>query len=88
MGNAAFEQVWQKIAGMQGEVFQTSKGIPFRYRFHKTYVVVSSGSQSVPRTYFEKIFRRIQEGTVEKAPVLQGQTFILGILTDQRLQGP
>ena len=87
MGSAAFDLVWQKIAAMEGELFRTSKGVAFTYRFHKTYVVVSAGNQSVPRTYFEKILRRIEQGSAESAPALQGQTFMLAILTDPRLPG-
>ena len=86
MGLPAFEPVWQKIAALEGESFQSAGGVAFTYRFRKTYVVVSSGSQSVPRTFFDKIFRRLHEGTVNTAPSLQGQTFILGILTDPRLR--
>ena len=86
MGNPAFESVWHRIAAAEGQTFRSSKGMAFTYRFGKTYVVVSSGNQSLPRTFFEKIFRRLQEGTVETSPPLQGQTFILGILTDPRLR--
>lgn len=84
MGDAAFDLVWQKIAGMEGAAFQTEKGVAFTYRFHKTYVVVSSGNQSIPRTYFEKIFHRLEQGTVDRSPSLQGQSFILAILRDPR----
>jgi hypothetical protein len=86
MGGFAFDLVWQKVAQLEGSSFQTTKGISFTYRFQKTYVVVSSGSQSVPRTFFQKILQRLAEGTVESSPALQGQTFILAILTDPRLR--
>lgn len=82
---SAFEAVWQKIAAMEGEVFHTPNGVPFTYTFHRTYLVVSVGRQSVPRTYCEKIARRIEEGIVDRSPALQGQTFLLGILTDRRI---
>ena len=86
MDGLAFQVVWQKIAALEGATFQTTKGTAFTYRFHKTYVVVSSGNQSIPRTYFEKLFRRLQEGAVEGSPSLQGQSFILAILADERLR--
>ena len=86
MGNPAFESVWQKVAALEGEPFRSSKGVEFTYRFGRTYVVVSAGSQSIPRTFFEKIFQRLGDGAVETSPALQGQTFILGILEDPRVQ--
>ncbi len=86
MRDLAFDLVWQKVRELEGAEFTTRKGIRFTYRFHKTYIVVSSGSQSVPRTFFQKILDRIRQGTAETAPALQGQIFILAILTDPRVQ--
>lgn len=86
MRDPAFDLVWQKVAELEGMVFHTCRGVSFTYRFHKTYIVVSSGNQSVPRTFFQKIFDRVRQGTVASAPALQGQTFILAVLTDPRLK--
>lgn len=86
MRDPAFDLVWQKVGQLEGAVFETSKGASFTYSFHKTYVVVSSGSQSVPKTFFEKIFQRLREGSVESSPALQGQIFILAILTNSQVQ--
>lgn len=86
MQDAAFDSVWQKVAGLEGATFHTSKGVSFAYRFHKTYVVVSAGQQSIPKTFFQKIFRRLAEGTAGSAPALQGQIYILAILNDERLR--
>jgi hypothetical protein len=85
MGPASFESTWQKIASCEGESFRSSQGVEFSYRFNRTYVVVSAGNQSIPRTFFEKIFHRLASGTVETSPPLHGQTFILGILSDPRV---
>ncbi len=85
MRDPAFDLVWQKVAELEGATFQSPRG-GFTYRFHKTYVVVSAGDQSVPRTFFEKIFQRMAEGSVESSPALQGQSFILAILTDERVR--
>ena len=87
MRDPTFDLVWQKVAELEGNQFHTSKRIPFTYRFQKTYVVVSSGNQSIPRTFFQKIFERVRQATVESSPALQGQSFILGILTDPRVHG-
>ena len=85
MADAAFQQVWQRIEALQGAVFRTTRGAEFTYRFCKTYVVVSSGSLSVPRTFFQKMFERRRDGTVETSPSLQGQTYMLAILADPRV---
>ena len=86
MSPAGFESVWQKVGTLEGQTFRSSKGVEFTYRFTRTYLVVSAGNQSIPRTFFEKIHRRLEDGTVETQPSLQGQTFMLGILTDPRVQ--
>ena len=86
MRDPAFDSVWQKVAQLEGAGFRTSKGAEFTYRFGKTYVVVSAGQQSIPKTFFEKIFQRLKEGTAESAPALQGQVYVLGILRDPRMQ--
>ena len=86
MRDPAFDLVWQKVAELEGTPFLSSRGAGFTYRFHKTYIVVSAGNQSVPRTFFEKIFQRLAEGTVESSPALQGQSFILAILADDRVR--
>ena len=87
MARHGFTETWQKIAGLEGESFVTVRGEPFTYRFSKTYLVVSPGRRSIPRTFFEKVFRRLAEGAAASAPSLEGQTFILAILTDPRLDG-
>lgn len=82
-----FRDVWQKVGELEGQTFHTDRGEEFSYRFRKTYVVVSLGDVSVPRTNFEKVFRRIERG--ESGTPVQGQRFILavfssvGIATDQ-----
>jgi hypothetical protein len=86
MADEAFQQVWQKVAALEGSQFRTAPGAVFTYRFHKTYVVVSSGNLSVPRTFFQKIFQRMQENAPGNAPPLQGQTYIQAILADPRVR--
>jgi len=86
--DAVFALVWQKIAALEGAEFRSANGVPFTYTFHKTYVVSSAGRQSIPRTYFEKVFERLRQGAAEGAPALQGQSFILGILRDPRVLHP
>ena len=42
---------------MEGKAFSTERGDSFTYRYRKTYIVVSGGNQSIPRTNFEKVWR-------------------------------
>ena len=74
-----FLELWQKIGELEGQTFRTDRGEEFSYRFRKTYVVVSIGDVSIPRTNFEKVFGRGQPGESGATPV-QGQRFITAII--------
>jgi hypothetical protein len=67
-----FKQAWRRVAELEGAELATDHGRTFRYRFHKTFVVVEPGGHSIPRTNFEKVHR----GAVQ--PV-QGQRYIRAI---------
>jgi len=75
-----FREVWQRIGELEGQTFRTDRGEEFCYRFRKTYVVVSLGGVSVPRTNFEKVLKRRQQGDESGATPVQGQRFISAIL--------
>jgi hypothetical protein len=75
-----FRDVWQKVGEFEGQTFRTDRGEEFSYRYRKTYVVVSAGDVSVPRTNFEKVFKRIEQGEAGGTPI-QGQRFITPILS-------
>jgi hypothetical protein len=75
-----FREVWQRIGELEGQTFRTDRGEEFSYRFRKTYVVVSLGEVSVPRTNFEKVFKRIEPSGDTIATPVQGQRFIMAIL--------
>ncbi len=74
-----FRDVWQKVGELEGQTFRTERGEEFSYHYRKTYVVVSLGDVSVPRTNFEKVFRRIAGG--ETGTPIQGQRFVLAIFS-------
>lgn len=84
--NGGFRAAWERIAALEGETFEAG-GQPFRYRFRKTFAVIEPGGQSIPRTHFEKVFRRIESGEIETAPAVQGQKYILQIYRDPRFNG-
>jgi hypothetical protein len=73
-----FRDVWEKVGELEGQTFRTDRGEEFSYRFRKTYVVVSLGGVSVPRTNFEKVFRRSEQGHAGGTSV-QGERFIMAI---------
>jgi hypothetical protein len=74
-----FRAAWQRIGELEGQSFHTDRGEEFSYRFRKTYVVVSLGDVSIPRTNFEKVFRRSQQQDETSATPVQGQRFITAI---------
>jgi hypothetical protein len=74
-----FRDVWQRVGALEGRTFLTDRGEEFSYRFRKTYVVVSLGDVSIPRTNFEKVFRRLQQKEQPATTAVQGQRFILAI---------
>ena len=75
-----FRQAWQRVGELAGETFHTSGGESFTYRFRKTYIVVSPGQHSIPRTNFEKVFRAMERDAMDGLPPVQGQKFIAAIL--------
>jgi hypothetical protein len=81
-----FRDAWARIEDLAGNTFRTERGEEFSYRFQKTYVVVSHGKQSIPRTNFEKVFKRRQQEGVERGPAVQGQKYIIAIFDDERFQ--
>jgi len=81
-----FREVWERVGTLAGETFEAG-GQPFQYHFRKTFVVIDPGGQSIPRTHFEKVFKRIKSGEIETAPAVQGQKNILAIYGDGRFAG-
>lgn len=79
-----FPSLWARIGDLEGQTFEAG-GQPFRYRFRKTFVVIEPGSQSIPRTHFEKVFKRIRSVELDTAPAVQGQKYILAIYRDSRI---
>lgn len=80
-----FRAVWDLVSEAEGLEFAGARGEVFTYRFKKTYVVTDPGAQSIPRTNFEKVYRRMQSGE-KQTPAVQGQARILAILEDLRIE--
>lgn len=74
-----FRAIWSAVGDAEGRTFEGANGGPFRYRFKRTYIVTEPGGQSIPRTNFEKVFRRKAAGLDQK-PAVQGQLQILAVL--------
>lgn len=77
-----FRTAWERVDALAGEAFLDPGGRKFRYRFKKTFIVVEPGELSIPRTNFEKIFKR-RTGAPDGPPV-QGGRFIEAIYDDPR----
>jgi hypothetical protein len=72
-----FRQAWDRVAALEGRTFRTDHGQEFSYRFKRTFVVVSPGEHSIPRTNFEKVYKQSPK------PV-QGRRHIEAIFSDER----
>jgi len=82
----AFRNVWEQVGSMEGKEFSTERGDPFTYRYRKTYIVVSGGQQSIPRTNFEKLWRYRRQNESGAFVSVQGEKFIEAILSDPCLK--
>jgi len=78
-----FREAWERVAALEGETFRTARGAEFSYRFKRTFIVAEPGKQSVPRTNFEKVFRR-RNGLDANAKSVQGQVLIEAVYDDER----
>ena len=75
-----FREAWGRVGLLEGRTFTTDRDQTFTYRFRKTYVLVEPGGHSIPRTNFEKVFRR--RGGEEAGPAVQGQRYIQAVFAD------
>ena len=75
-----FRNVWDRVAALEGETFATDRGQSFSYRFKRTFVVVTPGEQSIPRTNFEKVH-------LGRLQTVQGERYIRAIYADARFAG-
>ena len=83
-----FWNIWEQVGSMEGKAFSTECGDSFTYRYRKTYIVVSGGKQSIPRTNFEKVWRFRRQNDARAVVPVQGVKFIEAILSDPGLRGP
>ncbi len=81
-----FREAWDRIAALEGGRFHTDRGLEFSYRFKRTFVVVSPGEQSIPRTNFEKVFKRRASPSAVPRPAVQGQRYIEALYADPRFE--
>lgn len=85
---ADFRAAWTQIERLAGETFQDDAGREFRYRFQRTYIVVDPGGLSIPRTNFEKIFKRRAGDAPADGPTVQGERYIRALYDDPRFEEP
>lgn len=78
-----FREAWGRVGALEGETFRLESGAEFRYRFKRTYIVVEPGAVSVPRTSFEKVFKKQSDGDVRVSSV-QGERYIAAVYADPR----
>ena len=78
-----FREAWARVGALENETFRLETGAEFSFRFKRTYVVVSPGDVSIPRTSFEKVFRRQSSAEASSTPV-QGERYVAAVYADSR----
>ncbi len=62
-----FRQAWRTVGELAGEPLTDELGHSFQFVFKRTFVVISPGGASIPRTNFEKIFKNPAGASVQGA---------------------
>lgn len=83
-----FRQAWTRVEALAGETFRDDAGREFRYAFKRTFIVVDPGAHSIPRTNFEKIFKRRAGDAPAEGPAVQGKRYIEALYDDPRFGAP
>jgi len=81
-----FRAAWRRVEELAGETFRTDRDQEFRYRFKRTFIVVEPGDLSIPRTNFEKVFKRDRGDAPADGPAVQGQRYIRAVYDDPRFR--
>lgn len=78
--------IWGNICEHEGETFFTvAKKAPYTYVVKENYILVKNDfRRRIPKSYFEKALE-IENPTPSKIN-LRGQSYICGIITDERIK--
>ena len=83
-------EVWDRVVALEGAVFRTKRGLPFRYRRDGTNIVVEERQgASIPRAHIELAWSERPLHSVSDVPEsCWGRSYIYGILADDRIAPP
>jgi hypothetical protein len=87
MSKPAFSVVWDRIAGFEGQPFETKTGLPFTYEIRGESLVSSRANQMLPKSHFERAYQKAPfDGPGDITNELRGPAYIWAILHDQRIR--
>lgn len=84
-GKSDFELVWDNITNLQGHIFKTVRGLPFKYRIVGNAVVPDRTDYPLAKKQFEEAFTRMPLSKPVELQDLRGPSYIFAILTDNRI---
>jgi hypothetical protein len=81
-----FAEVWQRIVDLEGETFNTIRGLPFEYVIDKDALIPSRTDYRLSRGNFEKAFARVPIAQPrEISNDVRGPSYVWAILHDARV---
>jgi len=82
---ASFDEVWQRIVTLRGEIFYQKRGQPFTYAVSGNSLKPSTTNRQLPRSHFARAFARAPLDGPGQLQDLQGPSYLFAILTDRRV---
>jgi hypothetical protein len=83
---SGFENVWSAITQLQGEPFSQKMGRRFYYSVSGSVLRPTTTSRNLPRSQFERAYRRLPVSGPSDLQDLQGPSYLFAILTDSRVR--
>ena len=83
--------VWRRVSKLQGETFQTARGLPFTYEVEKTGIWFFRNGKRVnrklTRAQFDVALSRCPLTRTTEIKDLMGSTYLFAVLKDGRIRG-
>jgi hypothetical protein len=83
---ATFEEVWNRIVALQGEIFHTKTGLKFTYKIEGDGFCPSRTEYRIDKSDFEKACEMVPiEGPGTINNLVRGPAYIWAVLHDKRV---
>ena len=87
MSNLSFELVWERIKSLEGEKFETKRGLPFTFEFLGDSFMPSRTKYTIGKGNFKKAFDLIPfDGPMVISQTVRGPSYIWAVLHDKRVR--